>query len=110
MSENKRQAISIEEIKKIIEDIKGGVDYDKIKVKYKLKNSSNVCEIWKKGDKYLAAYVNPVGSPLRKTLKSTKYMDIDKGLVNFISNYNSRGSNGYLDKFKNGHQIVFTGF
>ena len=77
MSENKRQEISLEDKEKIIEDVKSGIEYEKIKVKYKFKNFSNISEIWKNREKYLSAYNNPVGSPLRKTLKSTKLADID---------------------------------
>ena len=106
----------------------------RFQAKYKLKNSSNISEIWKNRDKYLSAYSNPIGSPLRKTLKSTKLIDIDKGLVNFISNCNSsvtminenmlrekaldianllnitdfKSSHGYLEKFKKRNQIIFT--
>ena len=47
----------------------------RFQAKYKLKNSSNISEIWKNRDKYLSAYSNPIGSPLRKTLKSTKLND-----------------------------------
>ena len=87
-----------------------------------------------KKDYYLSAYKDKSASPLRKTLKATKYTNIDNGLTNFITYcYQSglmvsdkllkenaleiakvanivdfKASNGYLEKYKQRNKIMFT--
>ncbi len=77
--------------KKVIDDVNAGVDYEVIKLRYDLRNSSNICQIWKNRDKYLGAYNDLIGPPSRQTLKKTKLSNIDAGLRNFIINSNSAG-------------------
>ena len=72
MEKIKKNAITIDQKKGIIDDVAAGIAYDKIKEKYKLKSSANICTIYAKREKYLAAYRNVNASPLRKTLKTTK--------------------------------------
>ena len=134
--EKKRQGISLETKKKVIDDINANVDYQLIKTRYNLKNTSNISEIWKNREKYLAAYNDVIGSPFRKTLKKTKLVNIDLALRNFIiksknsgemindtilkekaleiaklsNNHSFKGSNGYLDNFKNRNKGLFGTF
>ena len=60
-------------------------------MRYDLKNSSNISQIWKNRGKYIEAYNDSIGSSLRQTLKKTKLLNIDAGLRNFIINSNSTG-------------------
>jgi hypothetical protein len=90
-NEKTRRGISLDVKKKVIDDVNAGVDYEVIKMRYDLKNSSNISQIWKNRDKYLGAYNDSIGSPLRQTLKKTKLSNIDAGLRNFIINSNSNG-------------------
>jgi hypothetical protein len=86
-----KKSISIEIKKQAIDDVVTGISYDAIMQKYKLKNKSNISQIMSKKDIYLNAYNNKSESPLRKTLKTTKYSNIDTGLTNFITNCNKSG-------------------
>lgn len=130
----KKDAISIDVKKKVIDDVNAGINYDVIQAKYKLKNKSNISQIWSMREKYMAAYNDQTASPNRKTLKKTKLTNIDTGLRNFIHNCNESGlmvnekmlkekaleiarvskldtfkaSNGYLENFKQRNMIMFS--
>ncbi len=52
-------------MKKVVDDVNAGVDYEVIKLRHDLKNSSNIFQIWKNRDKFLGAYNDLIGSPLR---------------------------------------------
>ena len=134
MKKTKKLSISLSDKKEIIDAVNEGLSYDFIKKKFNLNSSSNISVILKNKDKYLSAYNNQVGSPLRKTLKQTKFENIDAGLKNFIANSNRCGvaindnvlrakaleiakaanqddfksSNGYLENFKKRNNILFT--
>ena len=54
----KKNAITIDQEKGIIDDVAAGIAYDKIQEKYKLESSANICTIYAKREKYLAAYRN----------------------------------------------------
>ena len=86
-TEKKKDGISVDIKKQIIDDIGADISYDIIQAKYNLKNKSNISQIWKLRDKYLAAYQDSTCSPLRKSLKTTKLCQIDVGLTNFINNW-----------------------
>ena len=133
MEKIKKNAITIDQKKGIIDNFAAEIAYDKIKEKYKLKSSANICTIYAKREKYLAAYRNVNASPLRKTLKTTKFETIDKNLKNFVLNCakdgvtindvilktraleiandlkieNFKSSNGYIEKFKKRNCIFF---
>ena len=87
----KKNGISLKDKKSIIDDINANISYDVIQHKYNLKNKSNISEIWKHREKYLAAHNDPYASPLNKSLKTTKLKQIDNGLTNFITNCNQQG-------------------
>ena len=57
----------------IIDDVSAGMPYDKIRENYKLKFIANICTIYAKREKYLAANANASASPLIKTLKSANW-------------------------------------
>ena len=48
----KKDAISIDVKKKVIDDVNAGINYDVIQAKYKLKNKSNISQIWSMREKY----------------------------------------------------------
>lgn len=87
----KRDAITIMTKKEIIDDVEAGMKYDKIKEKYGLKYTSNVSRIIKEKSKWLAEFEKE-SSPFRKTTKTTKYENIDKGIRNFVINCNKTGT------------------
>jgi len=91
--EKTKHSISIDTKKQVIDDVIGGISYDVIMEKFKFKNKSNISQIMSKKDYYLQAYNNKSASPLRKTLKTTKNINIDVGLTNFITNCNQNGFN-----------------
>jgi hypothetical protein len=65
----KKDANSIDVKKKVIDDVNAGINYDVIQAKYKLKNKSNISQIWSMREKYMAAYNDQTASPNRKHLK-----------------------------------------
>ena len=65
-TEKKKDGISLDTKKQIIDDIGADISYDIIQAKYNLKNKSNISQIWKLRDKYLAADQDSTCSPLRK--------------------------------------------
>ena len=87
----KRDAINILLKKNVIEDADNGMKYTQIKDKYGLKHVSNITRIVKERSKWLAEF-DKDASPLRKTTKTTKYANIDKGIRNFVTNCNSSGT------------------
>ena len=128
-----RSSISLKTKLKIIKDINNDVSYEVIKNRYGLKSSANITTIWARRDAYLDNFNNKNLNLSIKTIKKTKYQDIDKGLLNFIANCNNKGvpvndiclqvqalkiakdakhndfkaSNGYLEKFKKRNKVVF---
>ncbi|RNA23123.1 tigger transposable element-derived 4 [Brachionus plicatilis] len=128
MSDKKmvRQGIDIFTKKQILEEVEKGTSYRIIKEKYNLKHSSNICQIIKNKDRVLRKF-SSLDSPFRKTLKTTKYENIDTELTQFITNCEQNGvhvktgalrekaleiarksgqnefraSNGYLSNFNN---------
>ena len=90
--ENKKNGICLQIKKEIIDKVEANVSYDLIMEQYALKNKSNISQIIKNKGKYLAAYNESLSSPLRKTLKSTKFKQIDNGLKAFIANCNQSGA------------------
>ncbi|CAF0867062.1 unnamed protein product [Brachionus calyciflorus] len=126
-----RMGIDIYTKKQILEEVEKGTSYKVIREKFNLKHSSNICQIIKNKDKVLRRFQN-LDTPFnRKTLKTTKYENIDTGLKQFISNceqnglqintetlrekaleiarqsgqYEFRASNGYLTNFSNRNSI-----
>ncbi len=77
----KKEGISLQVKINVIKDVEKDVDYDVILQKYKLKNKSNISQIWKLRYKYLEAYNSPYASPLNKSLKTTKLSAIDDGYL-----------------------------
>ncbi|CAF0833929.1 unnamed protein product [Brachionus calyciflorus] len=75
----------------IIDDVEYGLKYAEIKEKYGFKNISNISRIVKEKSKWIAEFEKD-SSPLRKTTKTTKYTNIDKGIRNFVFNCNSSGT------------------
>ncbi len=82
----KKEGISLQVKINVIKDVEKDVDYDVILQKYKLKNKSNISQIWQLRYKYLEAYNSSYASTLNKSLKTTKLSAIDDGLTNFITN------------------------
>ena len=52
-TEKKKDGISVDIKKQIIDDIGADISYDIIQAKYNLKNKPNISQIWKLRDKYL---------------------------------------------------------
>lgn len=86
-----RIGIDLDTKVKIIRAVENNEPRNLIMKTYNLKNPSNISEIMKKKDKYLADYAE-CQSPFRKSSKKTKFESIDKGLINFISQMNSNGT------------------
>jgi hypothetical protein len=86
----KKQAIDLITKAKILKDVDNGVDYNVIMAKYNLKARANISMIKKRRNKIEEA-LKTTSSPLKKTLKPTKYENIDKALKAFISNANNKG-------------------
>ena len=95
MQKTKKLSISLSDKKQIIDAVNDGVSYEIIKEKFKLNSSSNISVILKNKNKYLEAYNSSIGSPLRKTLKNTKFKLIEKGF-NMIKS----GQRGWVNKRK----------
>lgn len=127
-----RQAFDIITKKQILDELDKGTSYENIKTKFNLKNHSSINRIKNDRIKILESF-NSNDSPLKKTLKKTKYVNIDDGLRNFIDNCNNSGvpvntrllkekakelseksgqfefkaSNGYIEKFSNRKSVCF---
>ena len=86
-----RGSIDLLTKEKILKEIDNGVEYSIIMSKYKLKSSANVSMIKKRRKEIENALKSSILSPLRKSLKSSPYENIDRGLKNFISNCNNKG-------------------
>ena len=56
MTKDKKEGISLQMKVKVIKDVEQNVDYAVILQKYKLKNKSNISQIWKLRDKYLKTF------------------------------------------------------
>ena len=85
-----RQSFDIDTKKKILDEIEKGTPYSVIQTDFNLKSYSNISEIKRNKAKILESY-NSNDSPLRKSLKKTKFETIDKSLFNFINNCNDKG-------------------
>lgn len=127
----KKDSITILTKIMIIKDCESGMSREEIRLKYNLKSVNNISRIMINKQKFLEAYEKCDLSPMRKTLKKTKYEQIDQGLVQFIRKFNKRGvalsdglikakgldlvrasgqcglkvSSGYVEKLKKRHGI-----
>jgi len=127
MSNKKRQSISLETKYKIIVDLGNNVRVEEIMKKYGLKNVTNVYRIRENKEKFINAYIENKSTNQRKKLREGKFKEvenevktqfesarevnipisgkelqemaknaaIEKGITSF------KGSNGWLQKFKN---------
>ena len=86
-----RIGIDLETKVKIIRAVENNEPRSNLMKIYNLKNPSNISEIMKKKEKYLADYAE-CHSPFRKSSKKTKFENIDKGLVNFIKQMTNDGT------------------
>lgn len=87
----KRQSIDLETKYKVIKDVENKVERKTILENYGLKDSANITRILKNKEKIIKAYEESNVSTSRKHLKTTPYPEMDKYLINVISQCNSQG-------------------
>ena len=85
-----RQVFDILTKKQILDEIDKGKTNEVIITKFNLKSHSNINRIKNNRVKILESF-NSIDSPLKKSLKKTKFDKIDQGLRNFIDNCNNNG-------------------
>jgi hypothetical protein len=127
----KRVSIDLETKYKISQEVEKE-KYDDIASRFGLKGKSNVSEIVRKKDKIIEEYEKTTSSQ-RKSLKTTRYKDVEDGLINFITNCNNQGipvngpilqekakqiavqldhndfggTMGFIDRFKARNKVIF---
>jgi hypothetical protein len=78
-----RKSISLQDKQNIIREVDNGTPYSQIVQKYGLKNVANISMIVKRREQYINIEQSYLTQ--RKTLKTAKYENIDKKLLEYIS-------------------------
>jgi len=133
----KRNSIKLETKYKIIKLLNEKKSYSEIIERFgdEIKDSSNISKIKKNRESIIREYETLTSTQVKK-LRKSKYPDIEKALIEFISNCNNNGlyintlllkekaneialnlnyidfncSNGFLDRFKSRNAVIFETF